>query len=735
MESYNCIEKPNQINLRRIIKAGKYKSHIDEHGKTSDYIHKQLLAIQRSTRKTGSHQVSFVVKDKLSKNKCLGRLWPKHQKACLQGLPRDVRKALAYDRYSDVDICNAHPTILNQLFFKHGLHCDLLDNYVTDRDQVLHGISSCRDTAKVDINKTINLGCPTSEYGKNMRIQLLDCYEELLNLDEYQDYKKWGEICNNFNPIGSAINSILCDFERKAVSIAINKFKECGYETATVIHDGFLVEHLDIDGSIIREIEDEIKNRVGLQVNLSIKSMTDYDTSRLWDSDIQPEDIEEMGDVDAAEYFYEKVTSEGHEFVRCGNLYWWYDPTIGLWSDDFVPLRRYMKDIPGQYGQMTRKQDMMMVQFKALFPENKQFMKQSTRGYLPFNNGVWDFENKKLVPFSSKYFFTEKLPWDYGETDDCLVNEIRQKLIDGVFGGLGDYYLKVLARAIAGNIEDKTFCVAIGDSNSGKGCNTDALFGAFPGFVANINASNFAYKKSDGDAAKNRSWMVGCARARLLVCNEISMKDPLDGNIIKTSSSGGDPITARQNYKDELEFVLAGTAFVFANDIPAISPMDDAVQNRMRYLETAYSYLDGHMYEQKKMLDNVRKADPDLKTVFLKRVDVLRTFALMVVGAWSPDKPVAPEEVVKATKEWTAADDIDAKLDELFEVSDDPDAYMTVEQVNTIVCNEKLNLSAIKIGRVMKRLGWVSVVKKLDKKTKRVYPGVQAAGMHRTMDF
>jgi len=728
METYTCIETPNQLNLKKIIKAGKYKSHTDEHGKTSDYIHKQLLAIQRATRRTGSQQVCFVVKNKLSKNKCIGRLWPKHNKACLQSLPRDVRKALCYDRYSDVDICNAHPTILYQLFKRHGLYSDLLENYILNRDQVLQDIDSCRQSAKEDINKAVNCGVPRSQYGKNLYIELMDCYEALLSLDEFQDYRKWGEIANGRNPVGSAINSLLSDWERRAVSVAIHKFQELGYTTSTIIHDGFLVEHLDVDSSVLEVIESEIQRKVGLDIKLSIKNMIDYDQSRLWDEDVQDVDDSEMGDVDAAELFYERMTGDGHVFVRCGGLFFWYNPEEGIWTQDLMLLRRYMKELPGQYGQMTRKQDMMLVQLKAMFLEDCNFMKNSTRGFIPFNNGVWDFQQRRLLPFDSKFFFDKKLPWDFGDVDEQLVQEIRDKLIDGVFGKLGEYYLRVLARAIAGNVEDKNFIVAIGDSNSGKGCNTDALFGAFPGFVANINASNFAYKKSDGDGAKNRSWMVGCSRARALVCNEISMKDPLDGNIIKTVSSGGDPITARQNYRDEVEFVMAGTAFVFANDIPEISPMDDAVQNRMRYVETAYSYLDGHMYESKKRLEHVRLADPELKTVFLKRPEVLRTFALMVCSAWEPQKPIAPEEVIKASKEWTEADDVETKLSELFEVSDNSEDYITSEQVRYLVERAKLNLSAVKVGRVMTKLGFKSVDKRFDKKVKKVYMGLKVAG-------
>ena len=727
--SYECSEKINQLNLRKIIKAGKYKNYVGENGQPSDAHHNKLVALQRDTRKTGCHKVTFIVKDQLSKKRCFGRMYPKHSKACLQGLPRDVRKALAYDRYSDVDIVNAHPTILNQLFERHGIHCDLLDNYVRNRDEVLGVIDSCRDRAKVEINKAINNGWPRSEYGRNLKDELMDCYDRLLSLQDFEDYRKWGEVARPDNPIGSAINCALTDFERKAVSIAIYSFQNRGYVTSTIIHDGFLVEHLDVNVELLFEIQQEIKRKMGLDLSMSVKTMNDYDTSKLWDEEVKDEQSEEMGDADAAELFYERITRDGHQFKRCGAVTWWYNPEDGLWRNDLTTLRRYMKEIiPGTYGQMSRKQDNMMLQFKAIILEDPELMKRSTRGLLPFNNGVWDFKAKMLKPFSPDYFFTHKLPWDYGEVDSSLVSEIREKLVEGVFGKLGDYYLKVLARAIAGNVDDKVFNVCIGDSNSGKGCNTDALFGAFPGFVSNINASNFAFKRSDGDGAKNRSWMVGCSQSRLLICNEISMKDALDGNIIKTVSSGGDPITARQNYKDELEFIMSGTAFVFANDMPSINPVDDAIQNRMRYIETAYSYLDGHMYESKKSLEHVRLADPDLKTVFLKREDVLRTFALMVVGEWRPEKPVAPEEVIKATKEWTQADDVVEKLNGLFEISENPDDFVSAPRLKTAVTQLGLDISDTKMGRTMTKLGFKSIQKKVGGRKMVVYMGVKLVG-------
>ena len=48
----------------------------------------------------------------------------------LQSLKKDVRKAITYDTYTDIDMVNAHPTILSPLFAKLK-SCPLMDTYVS----------------------------------------------------------------------------------------------------------------------------------------------------------------------------------------------------------------------------------------------------------------------------------------------------------------------------------------------------------------------------------------------------------------------------------------------------------------------------------------------------------------------------------------------------------------------------------------------------------------------------
>ena len=57
-------------------------------------------------------------------------------------------QGLAHDQYTDVDMVNAHPAILSQLFLKLGLACPALERYVDEREAVLAETGLGRDEAK-----------------------------------------------------------------------------------------------------------------------------------------------------------------------------------------------------------------------------------------------------------------------------------------------------------------------------------------------------------------------------------------------------------------------------------------------------------------------------------------------------------------------------------------------------------------------------------------------------------
>ncbi len=127
MESYSCVEYVHVQNLKRIIKSSKF-----DEGQMN-----LLKSLYRSVKDSGKHQIEFLPKDKVCKTKAIGRLYPKFSKASLQGVKREVRKALAHHRYTDCDIKNCHPVLMDQIFQKEKISCPALSKYVTERESFL----------------------------------------------------------------------------------------------------------------------------------------------------------------------------------------------------------------------------------------------------------------------------------------------------------------------------------------------------------------------------------------------------------------------------------------------------------------------------------------------------------------------------------------------------------------------------------------------------------------------
>ena len=80
-----------------------------------------------------SHKLDFTLKS----TDRVGRLYPKNGESSVQGLKRDVRKALTHDNYTDIDMVNALPCILSQQFKRHHLDCPRLDEYIARREELL----------------------------------------------------------------------------------------------------------------------------------------------------------------------------------------------------------------------------------------------------------------------------------------------------------------------------------------------------------------------------------------------------------------------------------------------------------------------------------------------------------------------------------------------------------------------------------------------------------------------
>ena len=750
-DTYKCVERVSVPKLNRmILHLGGFPNLRDDDKKYLEL--QKLKIIKKRAGSVGRYDVNFALKDYDTGNtRALGRLYAKG--ASLQHLGKEYRKALVYEEYTDIDIKNAHPSLMNQVFKKEGVECKMLNEYVENRGKFLEVVDKTQWMAL--LNNRIPKESSSyleKEYWSDIISSALGLFE----LPWYNTYLEKGKKQNPTNPIGWAISQLATDKERETVSHAMMYLKGLGYKISTLIHDGFLVQDLNVKEEHLRDAEARVFEATGFRIELVRKPLNNFNREEVFGPEPDSEEEEDDGvggDKQNALVFLHWMTEQGHRFVkeRSGSKeIWWYNPEDGVYAlnEKLSGLRIFMGActlLDEAYTCMTRNQDNLKAQFRELIPIDEDLfekMFQSTYRKLAFQNGIYDFEKKKLVDFSSEYFFTFKAPVELKlEGNEEMEKLVYKKLFIDVFGDPevnGDgtlnysekkdekalYYKKILARAIAGEIYDKNFFIVIGLGNSGKGTNTDGLVGAFGNFTDNVNAGSFTKKLGD-DQAKARSWMVKLKNTRIAYANEISMDASLDASVIKTVSSGGDPITARQNYGDECTFRLQTTAIFFVNDMPKVKGQDDATTNRLKYIETSYSYLQGDLYESQKLNPNVRKADSDLKSVWMKRKDVLEAYASLVVKAYEKEEPVAPNRVIEESREWTVSNNDSDKFGELFEATGNEYDTLTPKDVAKIAEKNGILASPKRLGERMKMLGFTSTSTTRNGKKVRLYKGVR----------
>tara|TARA_R110000803_G_scaffold20214_2_gene52331 strand:+ start:2501 stop:4654 length:2154 start_codon:yes stop_codon:yes gene_type:complete len=687
----------------------------------------KLTNLKKRLKKNNNHTIKFIAKEKINKTKGVGRLYPSHNNPSLQDMPRNVRKALCYDKYTDLDVVNCHPVILMQVFKEHDIGCDSLGKYVINRESCLQETGKSREEAKMSFIRLMYGGKPH----KDDNAFMVRFYEDfsvasrkLLNTAQYNLYLKLGELRKPTNPLGHAMSILAQDKERQVVSQIISTFQDNDYETSTLIHDGFHIKSLNVDNEHIQEAKQNVKQITNYDIDITIKPMNDFEPTELWDDDI--EELGEAGDHESAKMFLEWAEENGHHFVKCKKQVFWYNPDVGIWNDDLNDLRHLINEcteISWDYRQMAKHKDALIKELKVTRDDKFIFnAKDTTFLKLAFKNGIWDFEKGKLVPFSHEYTFFCKAPINYKHVKN---DEVFQKLFVDVFGNdKARYILKCFSRAMAGQIYDKSFFNIIGESNSGKGCLSDMLTAAFGDFIGTINSGVFKCVRSNGDEAKARSWMCPIKDSRMIISNEIKMDQELDGSIIKTLSSGGDGITARQNFQNESTFVMQGTCFLFMNDMPKIKDCGEATSNRLRYVSTEYSYLEYDEYERHKKSSYVRKADTTIKTHFIKKMENVQAFAHLVLTSYCRDKPVCPETVKNENAEWTGKDDIKTQMQELITPSNATDK-ISLKVLMSACKHSGLEVSVVRVGKIMR--GWGYEIKdcKIDGKTQKCVFGVE----------
>jgi len=174
----------------------------------------------------------------------------------LTNLSRKIRHTIAR-KSIDIDIKNAHPCILLWLCKKHGIACNLIEQYVMNREPMIQELMRClgisRDAAKKMLLRAINRDDGHFQQTELDPEWLYDYHQQcktIANLltKEYPEYKKQAEKSKSrkdqsaWNLKGSTVNRLLCHHEDQLLTIIENVVKKKKLTTKNLAYDGCMID-------------------------------------------------------------------------------------------------------------------------------------------------------------------------------------------------------------------------------------------------------------------------------------------------------------------------------------------------------------------------------------------------------------------------------------------------------------------------------------------------------------
>lgn len=161
----------------------------------------------------------------------------------VQGLQKEFR-GLLMSHTTDIDMCNAHPTILRYVCKKHSIACPRLTEYVDNRDEILQQFP---DKAKA---KTLFYSCMNYDkrfrginntFFKQFDAEMKDIQKTLSRLTDYTTLSVKIRDKGVVNHDGKLLNIILNLYENYILQECITYINSIDMEIAVLMFDGLMV--------------------------------------------------------------------------------------------------------------------------------------------------------------------------------------------------------------------------------------------------------------------------------------------------------------------------------------------------------------------------------------------------------------------------------------------------------------------------------------------------------------
>lgn len=685
----------------------------------------------------------------------LGRLYARDGQG-LQAFPFDMRNPLLEKHYWDIDMENCHYNILAVLAENWNLKTDSIRYYINNRNECLAKVSENRGVAKTAYLKiayggNIKMhnefynddGVPESAdlsvvraIEKEMSFIVETCWNKYFPTLEKSQQKI---ILKKPNPKFSLFALILQTEERKCLMAMMEFMRMHKRSVDILIHDGCEVRKIEGELEFPKEILENLPQHIALRTGYNFKVVS----KPFCHNFVAPtQENVIIDDEYAARVFVHLL---GDKIARDGDMVYYFNSKTGLWSNNETAFREavsankerlifttYSADgdpITINYGGKEVNVKAMSKWILPALPDTQFITRNgnSSKHKLLFADGIYDFNTGFKEGFDPTIVFNKRINRKFPKhKDEDLIKKVNDILFVTAFstdGGevVGDYMKKALSIGLSGDFRRKKFYMGLGEANCGKGLLVTAFKEAFEGYITEWDGNNLKYNPRNGqDEAKKLAWLKELIGTRLAFSSELRMdRTPIDGNLLKKVSSGGDGIKMRTNNIDEYEIVNRATMFLLANDLCEITPKDTGTQSRIRVMRYRLNFVPKKEEELKTAsgdwISVERPMDAEIKEKFetTEYKDALfhlmaDTFSNMQEGERKWGGQLSdPAAVLEDTKEWSGdcLSDFKGFIEGKYEITNNMDDYVRSDEITKYIIDEcKQKLSENKVGRELSKL-------------------------------
>ena len=197
--------------------------------------------------------------------------------SCLSYLKKEIRNSIMPKNIKDIDMVNSHPVILLNLCKNNKIQCNILKNYVENRNIILDSFGDNRKTVK-ELFLTILNGGFKKTYSQdstiNNYLKLLE--NEIIKIQKYFYSKDKRYLEKDYNYLGKNLSRIILEKENQILQTMINYFISKRVKIFTLEYDGLKIYTDDKSKHFsINDLEKIIFKNTEINIKLSFKEIVD----------------------------------------------------------------------------------------------------------------------------------------------------------------------------------------------------------------------------------------------------------------------------------------------------------------------------------------------------------------------------------------------------------------------------------------------------------------------------